>query len=238
MDRIDKPFPRYADHHLERLRAHLKIEGKILLFGGSWGSTLALAYAETHPEHVAGMVLRGVWTGTEAELANAFQGKQVRQFFPEALARMQSALPPGSGDLNPETLLKIFQGEDRALRKEVANAWIRYGIKIGKLHATKDEVAAGFGDFDATPGALVDCHYAANRFFLEEGQLLRDADKLKDIPITIINGRYDMLCPPVTAWGLHRRLARSKLVIVEEAGHSETEPGITSALLQAVAHFE
>ena len=223
---------------IERLREHLKIEGKILIFGGSWGSTLALAYAETHPERVAGMVLRGLWTGTQAELEHAYDGKQVRQFFPEAVARMQAAMPPDSGDFNPQTLLGIFKGEDLALERKIADAWIRYGIKIGKLHATKEEVAAGFGDFDVRPGALIDCHYAVNRFFLEEGQLLRDADKLKDIPITIINGRYDMVCPPVTAWELHRHLPRSKLLIIEEAGHSESEPGITSALLKAVAQFE
>lgn len=223
---------------IEHLREHLKVEGKILIFGGSWGSTLALAYAETHPERVAGMVLRGVWTGTEAEMEHAYDGKQVRQFFPDAVARMQAAMPPGSGGFNPQALLDIFTGDDRALMKRVADAWIQYGIKISKLHATKEEVAAGFGNFDPTPGARVDCHYAAHRFFLEEGQLLRDAPRLADIPITIINGRYDIICPPVTAWELHQRLPRSKLVIIEEAGHSESEPGITSALLEAVAQFE
>ena len=84
----------------------------------------------------------------------------------------------------------------------------------------------------------IDCHYASNRFFLEEGQLLRDADKLKDIPVTIINGRYDMLCPPITAWRLHQRLPKSKLIIIEEAGHSEGEEGTTRALVKAVAEFE
>ena len=84
----------------------------------------------------------------------------------------------------------------------------------------------------------IDCHYASNGFFLEEGRLLRDAHKLKDIPLTIINGRYDMLCPPITAWRLHQRLPKSKLIIVEEAGHSEGEEGTTRALIEAVAEFE
>lgn len=94
------------------------------------------------------------------------------------------------------------------------------------------------GNYDPRPGAKIDCHYASNRFFLEEGQLLRDAHKLKGIPVTIINGRYDMICPPVMAYRLHKRLTKSKLIIVEEAGHSEAEPGITKALVEAVAEFE
>jgi proline iminopeptidase len=84
----------------------------------------------------------------------------------------------------------------------------------------------------------IDCHYASNGFFLEEGRLLRAAAKLEDIPITIINGRYDMVCPPVTAWRLNQRLPKSKLIIVEEAGHSEGEEGTTRALVGAVAEFE
>lgn len=223
---------------IERLRKHLKIDGKNLVFGGSWGSTLALTYAETHPERVSGMVLRGVWTGTAAELENGYGGQHVRQFFPEAVARMEAALPPGSGGFNPQVLLKIFTGDDQALMQRVAEAWVQYGTKIGELHATDEKVARGFGDFDLRPGARIDCYYAVNRFFLEEGQLLRDVDRLKDIPITIVNGRYDMLCPPITAWRLHKRLPKSKLIIVEEAGHSEGEPGTTRALVEAVAEFE
>ena len=91
---------------------------------------------------------------------------------------------------------------------------------------------------DLCPGAKIDTHYAANLFFFEDGQLLRDAPKLRDITVTIINGRYDMLCPPITAWRLHQRLPKSKLIIVEEAGHSEGEEGTTRALVEAVAEFE
>lgn len=223
---------------IERLREHLKIDGKIVVFGGSWGSALALAYAETHPERVSAMVLRGVWTGTKAETENGYGGEHVRQFFPDAVARMEAAMPPGSAGFNPHVLLEIFTSGDEALQRRVANAWIKYGVKVSKLHATEEEVAQGFGDLDVTPGARIDCHYAANAFFLEEGQLLRDAHRLKDIPITIINGRYDMLCPPIGAWRLHQKLPKSKLIIVEEAGHSEGEEGTTRALVEAVAELE
>jgi proline iminopeptidase len=184
------------------------------------------------------MIIRGIWTGTQAETENGYGGHTVRQFFPEAVARMEAAIPANMGQFDPQTLLKIFVEGDDALVKRVGTAWIQYAIKTGKLHATVDEVRAGFGDFDVRPAARIDCHYAANRFFLEEGQLLRDADRIKDIPVTIINGRYDMCCPPITAWRLHRRLPNSELIIVEEAGHFEDEPGIKRALVQAVAGFE
>lgn len=222
---------------IERLREHLKIEGKVMVFGGSWGSTLALAYAETHPERVSGMVIRGVFTSTRAELENVFGEGSARQFFPDAVARMEAAIPAGQA-FEAKSLLKIFTGQDDATIRKVAGAWVRYAIKTGKMHASDEEVKQGLGDYDILPGARIDCHYAANGCFLEEGQLLRDAHRLKDIPITIINGRYDMTCPPITAWRLHQLLPKSKLVIVEEAGHSEEEEGTTRALVEAVAAFE
>lgn len=223
---------------IERLRKHLKIEGKILVFGGSWGSALGLAYAETHPENVSGMILRGVFTGTQSEIDNVFGGQSARLFFPEALARMEEAMPPDSGGFTPKALLKLFTVGDDAVAQKVISAWIRYAIKTNKMHASDEEVEQGFGDFDPRPGARIDCHYATNRCFLEDGQLLRDANKLRDIPVTIINGRYDMVCPPVTAYRLHKRLPKSKLIIAEEAGHSESEEGTTRALVETVAEFE
>ena len=223
---------------IERLRQHLKIEGKILVFGGSWGTTVALAYAETHPERVAGMVLRGIWTGTEAEIEHGYGGECVRKFFPEAVSWVETAMPPDSPGFTPETLVKIFSGNDAALQRRVIDAEVRYAVKVGQLHATDQEVAQGFGDIDLLPSAKIDAHYAANHCFLEEGQLLRDAHTLRDIPITMINGRYDMLSPPLAAYRLHKVLPKSRLIIVERAGHSEGEPGITQALLQAVAELE
>ncbi len=117
-------------------------------------------------------------------------------------------------------------------------AGVRCAVTTGKLHASDEEVQDAWGDHSVVPGARIDCHYAANGFFLEHDQILREAGKLKDIPTTIINGRYDVICPPITAWRLHKALPKSKLVIVEEAGHSESEPGTVQALLAAVAEFE
>jgi proline iminopeptidase len=225
---------------IERLREHLKIEGKALVFGGSWGSTLALTYAEAHPEHVSGMVLRGIFTGTAAELEHIYGNDGLRRYFPDAVDWVEAVMPAGSTGFDEQSLYRVFTSDDLALKQKVAEAWIRFAIKTEKMHASDDEVAAGLGDYpyDVMAGAKIDCQYAVKRFFLEDGQLLRDAHRLKDIPITLINGRYDMLCPPITAYRLHRMLPKSKLVIVEAAGHSESEPGTTQALLQAVAEFE
>ena len=223
---------------IERLREHLKIEGKILIFGGSWGSTLAMAYAEAHPERVSGMVLRGVFTATDAEINHIFKGESVRLFFPETRDRFEGELPPGTGDVKPRVILDLLNSKDDALGRKVADAWLRYGMKLVKLHVTKKEVEQIPADEDLRGLSRIDCHYMSNRCFLEEGQLLRDAHKIKDIPTTIINGRYDMLTPPLAAYRLHNRLPLSKLIIVEEAGHSEGEEGTTRELVKAVAEFE
>jgi proline iminopeptidase len=220
-----------------RLREHLKIDGKVMIFGGSWGSTLALAYAEAYPENVSCMVLRGVYTGTKDEINHIFADDGARKFFPKAIADLQAAFPPGS-EFSHAGLLKLLTSGNEVLEKKMADAWVRCAIKAGRLHATDEQVNQEFGDWDLRPGCRIDCHYMMNACFLEEGQLLRDAHNLRDIPVTIINGRYDMLCPPITAWRLHKKLPQSKLTIVEEAGHSEGEPGITKALLEAVAEFE
>ncbi len=137
---------------IERLRKHLKIDGKILVFGGSWGSTLALAYAETHPEQVSGMVIRGVFTGTKTETDNAYAAGATRQFFPGAVARLEAALPPECPEFKPKPLLELFENGDDAIVRKVGRAWIRFAIKTGKLHATDEQVEQGWGDFDHGPG--------------------------------------------------------------------------------------
>jgi len=223
---------------IERLREHLGIEGKVILFGGSWGSTLALAYAEAHPERVAGMVLRGIFLGTSAELENVYGGAGPQLFFPDALAEMKAALPDGGKEFTPKRLHSIIEGPAGETRTRVVEAWTRYCLKLCLLHVPDAMLADPFGAEDPLPPARIDTHYAANGFFLREGQLLAEAGKLAGIPVTLLNGRYDMICPPVTAHRLHARLPGSKLVLVEEAGHSESEPGTTQALLEAVAAFE
>jgi proline iminopeptidase len=221
---------------IEKLRTHLGL-GEVVVFGGSWGSTLALAYAETHPAPVRALVLRGIFLGDESVIDNHYHEDGASLYFPEEFQRLLDALPDPDRRPIPEYVLEIAQGEDRELSGKVLDALVRYEMKMGRLEMP-DEAIDGFlatldeEDFRAT--YLIDLSYVAGRYFLEEGQLLRDAHRIAHIPTTIINGRYDVICPPEAAWRLHRALPGSELVIVERAGHSEGEPGTTAALVEAM----
>ncbi|UCF79827.1 MAG: prolyl aminopeptidase [Candidatus Eiseniibacteriota bacterium] len=241
-----RPFAELRDNttqHLvqdiETLRTHLELD-KIILFGGSWGSTLALAYGETYPEQVTGMVLRGIFLATQEEQDHYYHGG-VNQFFPEAYERLLSALPDPAGRPLPDALLEQLQSEDEGVRDRCSIAWVKYTARIGGLQAGDewvDEIAkserAGF----IITLALFENYYLANGCFLEEGQLLDNADRIKDIPVFIVNGRYDMVCPPVSAYRLHLRLPVSELVIAEAAGHWMGEKPIEQALLKAMRKYE
>lgn len=221
---------------IEKLRRHLGL-GKIILFGGSWGSTLGLAYAETHPEATAGIVLRGIFTATKEEIEHYYKG--VRSFFPEAHDRLAGALGRAP---SPQAVLELVQSADEAARKRGERAWGVYEFKIAELQASDADVAR----LILSPAlaetvrslALIENHYMANGCFLDEGQLLRDAYKIKDIPAVFVNGRYDMICPPGTAYALHKALPKSRLVIAEASGHSQQEPAIEKAMLAAMREFE
>lgn len=221
---------------IEKLRLHLKLD-KIILFGGSWGTTLALAYAEAHPGSTAGMVLRGVFTGTREELDHYYRG--VRTFFPEAYDKLEGVLgsPP-----SPQAVLRLVQSADLEERKSGERAWVEYEFMIAELRAKEADMRRflenpGLADTIRTLG-LIENHYMANGCFFEEGQLYRDAFRLNDIPTVLINGRYDMICPPLAAYKLHQMLPLSKLVIAEASGHAAQEPAIEQALLNAMRDFE
>lgn len=222
---------------IERLRRHLKIEDKILIVGGSWGSTLALAYAEAHPGRVAGMVLRGIYLGTPEEMEH-FYGHGVATYFPEVSERLWSQVPEMPGKTPPQRLLAMLESPDPAVRKKIARAWAAYETKVAFLERSDADVEAEFATWDPTAFSRIENHYMAQDCFLEPNQLLRDAHKIKDVPVIIINGRYDVICPPKTAYKLHQALPRSQLWIVEAAGHAGGEPGIQTAIVRAVKTFE
>lgn len=222
---------------IERLRRHLKIEEKILILGGSWGSTLALAYAEAHPERVSGMVLRGIYLGTREEMEH-FYGHGVAAYFPEVSERLWSQVPEMPGKTPPQRLLALLESPDPAVRQRIARAWAAYETKVAYLRRSDEEVEAGFKDWDPTAFSRIENHYMANDCFLEPDQLLKNVDRIKEIPVVIVNGRYDVICPPKTAWKLHKALPKSQLWIVDAAGHAGSEPGIQEALVRAVKTFE
>lgn len=221
---------------IEKLRTHLGL-GKVLLFGGSWGSTLALAYAETYPQNVSGIVLRGVFTGTKAEIDHFYHGETAR-YFPENYERLLQHIDNPSQKNYPAQLLKKIQSSDPSIRKTYALAWAKYEIKMAVLQIPDKAVDDIFKEWNPYDFALLENYYMSNNCFLEEGQLLNNADKLKDIPISIVNGRYDVICPPITAYKLHKKLPNSKLIIVERAGHSANAEPLRTFLVNAVKAFE
>jgi proline iminopeptidase len=221
---------------IERLRRHLDLQ-KIIVFGGSWGATLGLAYAETYPDHVGGLVLRGVFTATREEIDYFYHGGS-RTFFPDAYDELISSLPEPNRRPLPEYLLELIQDEDPAEPGTYSKAWARYEMKISSLRMPDERVSEILERFNPYAFALLENYYMANGCFLEEGQLYRDAGRLRDVPVVMVNGRYDGVCPPVTAHGLHQRLPNSKLIIAEEAGHWMGEKPIETALLRTMREFE
>lgn len=224
---------------VERLRAHLGIE-RMVVVGGSWGSTLALAYAERHPDRVAALVLRGVFTCTRAEIDHFYHGG-TEPFFPDAYAELRAAIPrPESRDW-PRQLLELTTSEDPAVRDRAARAWALYetrmsAVGIGREEAERD--LEEWGMANVLPFSRIESHYMANACFLEEGRLLRDLPRIAAVPAVIVQGRYDVICPPATAWRVHRALPRSRLVLVEDAGHSGWAPPLRRALVEAIRSLE
>ncbi|UCG15845.1 MAG: prolyl aminopeptidase [Phycisphaerales bacterium] len=221
---------------IEHLRKKLNL-GRIIIFGGSWGSTLGLAYAETYPGNVSAMVLRGLWTCTKEEL-EYWYGGGVADYFPEEYEKLLSVLPPDEKGTVPQRLLRMLQSDDPQTRRKASLAWAGYEIKLAHLDYSDEQVAAIFKRWDPYDFALLENYYMVNDCFLEPDQLFAHAHKLKDIPITVVNGRYDVICPPITAWRFCRMLPKANLVIAERAGHSASEPPVTAALVAAMKELE
>ena len=220
---------------IERLRELAGVD-KWLVFGGSWGSTLALAYAETHPERVSELVVRGIYTLTRAELDWYYQFG-VSEMFPDKWERFIAPIPPEERHEMMRAYHRRLTSEDRATRLAAAKAWsIWEGETITLLpepstsaHFEEEEFAHAF--------ARIENHFFVNAGWLEEGQLLRDAHKLHGIPGVIVHGRYDMPCPARYAWQLHKAWPEAEFHLIEGAGHAYSEPGILDRLIRATDKF-
>lgn len=221
---------------IEKLRKYLGLD-KVILFGGSWGTTLALAYAEKYPQNVSGIVLRGVFTGSKDEIDHYYYGGTAK-YFPEVYQELLTSIEhPEKGNI-PAQLTESLKQQNNLSRDKYVKAWIKYEGKIAFLEISDEKINGVLEKWHPYAMALIENYYMANHCFLKEGQLLDQAGKLADIPMTIINGRYDLICPPITAYKLHKKLPRSSLIIVERAGHSATEPGIVAELVKAMRAFE
>ena len=216
---------------IERLREMIGAE-KWLVFGGSWGSTLALAYAQTHTERVSELVVRGIYMLTKAELDWYYQFG-VSEMFPEKWEGFIAPIPEDErGDMIAAYRMRLV-GQDREEQLRCAKAWsIWEGETITLL--PEPETSGAFLDPDyALAFARIENHYFTHAGWLEEGQLLRDAGRLADIPGTIVHGRYDMPCPMRYAWLLHKAWPKADFHIIEGAGHAYSEPGILDRLIRA-----
>jgi proline iminopeptidase len=221
---------------IEKLRKHLGLD-RVILFGGSWGTTLALAYAETYPQNVAGIILRGVFLATRSEIDHYYHGGTAK-FFPEVHRELAASLDHPERNDYPAQLLAKLKSDDPAVRDRYARVWFRYEGGIALLKKSDEMIEAFLREYNPYAVAVMENHYMASGCFLEEGQLLKNASRLADIPAVIINGRYDMICPPAAAYELHRRLPKSTLVIVSDAGHAAFEPGTQAELVKAMRRFE
>lgn len=218
---------------IERIRVHMGFE-KMLIVGGSWGSTLALAYAETYPEHVSGLVLRAVFLGTDAEVDWAFR-RAPAELRPDLYESFVAALPEDERADPLASYVARLTGTDAAARESAARAWFQFERTLSEFApaaATLSSEPSRQGRVPPTP--IIEAHYIANRFFLAPNALLDGAARLGSIPGVIVQGRYDLLCPPRAAYALAKRWPGARLEIVPGAGHAMTEPGVFEAMKRAI----
>ncbi len=218
---------------LETIRAHFEID-RWLVVGGSWGSTLAVAYAEAFPERVTGLVLRAIFLGTRAEVEWAFV-EGPKRFRPELYADFVALLPEAERADPLAAYLCRLADPDPAVHTPAAYTWAAYERALSELAPSSTRLSAPVGRSDRLPPTpFIEGHYIRHDFFLDPGQLLRDAGRLKGIPGVIVQGRYDLLCPPKTAYALSQAWGNCRLEIIDRAGHAITEPGVMEAMAAAV----
>jgi proline iminopeptidase len=221
---------------IERLREHLGID-RWQVFGGSWGSTLALAYAQTHPERVRALILRGIFMLRRAELEWFYQDG-CSWLFPDAFADYVSVLPEAERADMIAAYYKRLTSEDPFVRVEAARAWSAWEGRTLSLLPDFDRERQFSEDYYALAFARIESHYFVNRgFFDTDDQLLRNAGRLKDIPGVIVHGRYDVVTPVKNAFDLASAWPQADLRVVPDAGHAMTEPGIVHELIAATRIF-
>ncbi len=221
---------------MERIRELLKIE-QWVVFGGSWGSTLGLAYAETHPTRVKALVLRGIFLLRQLEI-DWFYQQGTSYIFPDQWEAYRDAIPEAERGDFVAAYYRRLTSPDAAVRAAAAKAWSTWEGATSKLLISADMLARYGNDTFADAFARIECHYFTNRGWFEvEDQLLRDVHKIRHIPAVIVQGRYDVVCPMKSAWDLHRAWPEAQFVVVPDAGHAASEKGTLSALVEATDQF-
>lgn len=223
---------------IEQLREFLAIE-RWQVFGGSWGSTLALAYAQSHPTRVTELVLRGIFLVRPWEFRWFYSTPDgTGALYPDLYEKFIEVIPPAERDDVIAAYYARLTSDDPQIRSTAARAWSIWEGSTSFLYGNPDYVAKVGQDFFAEAFARIECHYFIHGGFLKhENQLLDDVDKIRHLPCTIVQGRYDVVCPMKSAWDLHRAWPEADLRIVPDAGHSAFEPGILSELLEATDRY-
>ena len=216
---------------LEKIRQQLGIE-KWVVFGGSWGSTLALAYAETHPERVLGLVLRGIFLCRQQDIDWFYQGGTAR-LFPDAWKNFIAPIPESERSDLVKAYYTRLTGESELERMAAAKAWSIWEGSTATLKPNSAVIDYFSDPHIALSIARIECHYFTNNSFFGDNQLLDNAFKLKDIPGFIVHGRYDVICPVDQAFDLHEKWPNSQLKIIADAGHAVSEEGIVRALVES-----
>ena len=221
---------------IEKLRQHLNID-RWVVFGGSWGSTLALAYSQTHPDSCKGLILRGIFMLRPSEIRWFYQ-EGTSNIYPDAWQEYVKPIPTAERDDLLSAFYKRLTSEDAQIRLEAARAWSVWEASTSKLiPSLASKASFGRAEF-AEAFARIECHYFVNKGFLKsENQLLDNVDRIRHLPGVIVQGRYDVVCPMITAWELHQVWPEAEFIVIADAGHSVSEPGIKDALIRASDRF-
>lgn len=217
---------------INRLRRHLGVGQRAILLGGSWGTTLAVAYAEAYPDLVRGLVLRGVFLGTKSEIDYFYHGGTAT-FFPKNFERLQAVVPRPERLDYPRQLFEMTRSDDPAVKRKAIDGWAHYEIRLALMDMTDEKCRQIVESYDMTAFSVLENWYMMNGCFFEEDELLRNAGRIEHIPTYIVHGRYDMICAPATARALADRLKQVELEFTR-AGHSWTESANTAGILKGI----
>ena len=235
---LSKPFSELKENttidlikDIEKLREKLRIN-KWHLFGGSWGSTLSLIYAIENPSRVLSLTLRGIFLCRSFELSWFYQ-YGASEIFPDEYEKYISVIPETSRDNLIKAFYEYLTSENIEFRKKASMAWTRWELSTSHLYKKEITMNPDSENSFSDAFARIECHYFINNIFLDDNYILNSINKIKLIPTTIIQGRYDVVCPVRSAWDLHKKLKNSKLIIVPDSGHSMSERGITKELIKA-----
>ncbi|RLP68688.1 prolyl aminopeptidase [Mycetocola manganoxydans] len=220
---------------MEKLRGHLGVESW-QVFGGSWGSALALAYAESHPDRVSELVIRGIFTLRQVELDWFYEGG-ASAVFPDLWEGFVAPVPENKRGRLVEAYSELLNDPDPAVHGPAAVAWSRWESSTITLMPNEANVARFTEPSYAVAFARIENHYFMHGGWWDDGQLIRDAGRLRGIPTVIVQGRYDMCTPPMTAWALAAVMRHAELRMIPDAGHAFDEPGILDALIEATDRF-